>query len=63
METKTNEQPMVELKAVPNGPLLVKGQVKIINDAGEEMVMDKTAICRCGLTQHQPFCDGSHLKV
>lgn len=63
MENKTNEQPLVELKATNKGPLLVKGTVKVITPDGKEMIMEKTAICRCGHSKNQPFCDGSHAKL
>ena len=46
MENK--EQPLVELKAMDKGPLLVKGPVKLITPDGKEMIMERTAICRCG---------------
>ena len=40
MENK--EQPLVELKAMDKGPLLVKGTVKLITPDGKEMVMERT---------------------
>ncbi|GGK00330.1 MULTISPECIES: CDGSH iron-sulfur domain-containing protein [Parabacteroides] len=61
MENK--EQPLVELKAMDKGPLLVKGPVKLITPDGKEMIMERTAICRCGHSKNQPFCDGSHMKL
>lgn len=60
MEDKSNDQPMVELKAGPKGPLLVKGPVKVIMPDGKEVIMESCAICRCGKSKNQPFCDGSH---
>ena len=63
MENKTNEQPLAELKAVAKGPLLVKGPVKLITPEGKEMIMEKAALCRCGHSKNQPFCDGSHMKL
>jgi Iron-binding zinc finger CDGSH type len=44
-----------------NGPLLVQGDVKVINSAGEEVDRGgRVAFCRCGLSNTKPFCDASH---
>ncbi len=42
----------VEIKSVENGPnlILVDGKVQ-------------TAICRCGASKKQPYCDGTHAKI
>lgn len=45
----------------PNGPLLVQGDVKVINSAGQEIDRGgRVAFCRCGLSKTKPFCDASH---
>ena len=47
----------------PNGPLICKGDVEIIlQNAEEETILkDKEfALCRCGLSNNKPFCDGTH---
>lgn len=44
-----------------NGPLLVQGDVKVINSTGEEIDRGgRVAFCRCGLSNTKPFCDASH---
>lgn len=63
METKGTEHFVAELKVVEKGPLLVTGPVKIIMPDGTEKIMERCAICRCGRSKNQPFCDGSHAKV
>lgn len=47
----------------PNGPLICKGDSDIrLQDAhGNLILKDKEfALCRCGLSEKKPFCDGSH---
>jgi len=44
--------PRVEIRSIENGPNLVMVDGK----AGK-------AFCRCGHSQHKPFCDGSHARV
>lgn len=47
----------------PNGPLICKGDTEItLQNADEELILkDKEfALCRCGLSNNKPFCDGSH---
>ena len=47
-----------------NGPLLVSGDINILNAAGEVMHQQTdAALCRCGESSNKPFCDGSHGKA
>lgn len=59
-------EPQIEaqriVEAIPNGPLLVYGNLKVKNAAGNETQKSKvTAFCRCGLSHNKPYCDGSHV--
>ena len=47
-----------------DGPLAIEGRVRV-QTAGGEVVREteRVALCRCGGTRNQPFCDGSHLTV
>jgi CDGSH-type Zn-finger protein/uncharacterized Fe-S cluster protein YjdI len=48
----------------PNGPLLVRGQVRIIGADGHPIREDtRVALCRCGHSANKPFCDGSHVRA
>ncbi len=56
----------VTIKVTKNGPLTVKGPVRLEGADGEPWtdVPEGTnvALCRCGLSAVKPFCDGSHNK-
>lgn len=46
-----------------NGPLLIEGDFEIVDEAGAAFGLagrTKISLCRCGLSQNKPFCDGSH---
>ena len=44
-----------------NGPLLVQGDVAVIDSAGNEIDRGgRVAFCRCGASKTKPFCDASH---
>lgn len=49
----------------PNGPLLVRGPVEIIDPlTGESTQVRRTvALCRCGVSSIKPYCDGTHKIV
>ena len=48
----------------PNGPLLIQGDVKVLNGAGEVVERGgRVAFCRCGQSNTKPFCDASHKTV
>lgn len=60
---KDTEQ-KTEVKVLKNGPLIIKGNFKIIGTDGKEMKQMKAAsICRCGHSENQPYCDGKHKKI
>jgi len=61
---KDEKKPPVEIRAMPDGPLVVKGDFKIIGTNGKELKSGKiTSFCRCGQSRNLPFCDGMHRKI
>jgi uncharacterized Fe-S cluster protein YjdI len=60
METKAES--IVEV--MPNGPLLVYGNITVKDKEGHETHKNKvTAFCRCGASSNKPYCDGTHTKI
>jgi uncharacterized Fe-S cluster protein YjdI len=53
----------VELTASPNGPLLVRGSIRIVHPDGTGEEVSRAAFCRCGRSSNKPFCDGSHREA
>ena len=48
----------------PNGPLFVRGRVRIVDNEGRLIREDtRLALCRCGASGNKPFCDGSHRRI
>jgi uncharacterized Fe-S cluster protein YjdI len=57
------EQP-VSVKIMTDGPIVLKGNFKIsYNGVNKEVQEGIISICRCGESDHQPFCDGRHRKI
>lgn len=55
--------PVTTVTAVPDGPLLVRGDLRLdLGDAGR-MTETRAALCRCGSSGNKPFCDGSHERI
>lgn len=49
------------LSLFPNGPLLVDADAELIAPDGNTLLTDtRMALCRCGLSDNKPLCDGSH---
>lgn len=46
-----------------NGPLLVEGKVEVKREDGSIELLPRVTLCRCGESQHKPFCDNQHIKV
>lgn len=58
------EQAETTITASRNGPLLVEGVFRLLDESGARIAApEKAALCRCGATANQPFCDGSHKRV
>jgi CDGSH-type Zn-finger protein len=45
-----------------DGPLLVRGPFRLVDQDGNEIDAgrDTIALCRCGKSRLRPFCDGTH---
>ncbi len=54
----------VVIRSLPDGPNLVHGDVTIYDSGGTMVAREpRVALCRCGASQNQPFCDNSHWRV
>jgi len=45
-----------------NGPILVKGETLVTKGKEKIEVTEQYALCRCGQSNNQPMCDGTHKK-
>ena len=71
-ETKTDKpassgkepEPETEVRVMPDGPLVVKGNFTIVSSTGGKLrQMKMVSFCRCGHSKKMPFCDGTHRKI
>jgi CDGSH-type Zn-finger protein len=60
-----SEPPAVVITPYRNGPLLVRGPIRIQDQDGCEIVVDReiVALCRCGKSLRRPLCDGTHKLI
>lgn len=58
---------MTEVSITPyrDGPLLVRGDFRLVDQDGNEIDpgRETVALCRCGKSRMRPFCDGTHALV
>jgi CDGSH-type Zn-finger protein len=56
--------PQVTIRIRDHGPLVVEGPARVIDADGNELTIPPgkpaIALCRCGLSERKPFCDGTH---
>lgn len=51
----------VQIKVLDNGSLRVTGDVELIDAEGNVFPAKPAfSLCRCGLSNKKPYCDGSH---
>ena len=54
----------VSVKIMIDGPVVLKGDIELNYGTTRKEINDgMISICRCGLSDHQPFCDGRHRKI
>jgi hypothetical protein len=47
-----------------SGPIWVKGSIPVESAAGKTyQLRNRVTLCRCGLSENKPFCDGTHVDV
>ena len=46
-----------------NGPLLVIGPIEVRREDGTVETLPRATLCRCGYSEHKPFCDNTHLAI
>lgn len=58
------EEHPVSVKIMVDGPIVLKGSFTLSYDGNTKEVNDNLiSICRCGISDHMPFCDGQHRKI
>jgi uncharacterized Fe-S cluster protein YjdI len=54
----------VELVALADGPMQVRGHAKLVGADGETIREDtRMVLCRCGASRTKPLCDGTHRVI
>lgn len=55
----------VTVRACPDGPLLVRGDVTVLAEDGSPVPVHRRtiALCRCGGSRILPLCDGTHRVI
>ncbi len=55
----------VKIQVTKNGPLVVQGEVNLVDEQGNPVPTQKgvIALCRCGASVTKPFCDGTHSRI
>jgi CDGSH-type Zn-finger protein len=53
------------ITAYQDGPYLVRGPFRLIDQQGGEIDVERRtiALCRCGRSRMRPFCDGTHRSI
>ncbi len=54
---KVNRPQTVTITCVKDGPLKLRGYVRVYNRKGQEFLSLQTSLCRCGRSTKKPFCD------
>ncbi len=62
-EAAIKESP-ASVKLMVDGPIVIKGNFTLVYNGTTREINDSlVSICRCGKSDHMPFCDGMHRKT
>lgn len=54
----------VNVTPTDSGPCQIRGRIRLVLPSGREIeTEEETWLCRCGGSQHKPFCDGTHAQI
>ena len=55
---------VVSVQPLAGGPNLLRGNITVRDEAGNILRQaTRVALCRCGKSENQPFCDNSHRAI
>jgi CDGSH-type Zn-finger protein len=55
--------PATKVTVINNGPIRIEGDFSVVDMNGNEYGLagrTVVSLCRCGLSDNKPFCDGHH---
>lgn len=61
--TLEGDERSLHVRFAANGPILIKGPVRVIAANDRSAEGEKAALCRCGESATKPYCDGTHVKI
>jgi CDGSH-type Zn-finger protein len=65
IQPRMTDEQGVQLRFYPNGPILFRGEMQLVDVDGNVIPRRRktVALCRCGHSSLNPFCDGTHRLV
>ncbi len=59
--TEQEKKDFATIQLKPRGPVTITGNFEVILEDGTILEKrEKVSICRCGMSQKMPICDGAH---
>jgi CDGSH-type Zn-finger protein len=63
-ETEESSRKNPEVRIIPNGPMILKGNFIFRDSSGKIITGDQEILlCRCGDSKNKPYCDCSHKSM
>ena len=59
---KEKQNPEVEVKLIPGGPMIIKGGATVTDRSKTTVFNETVSFCRCKRSENYPYCDGTHAQ-